>query len=210
MLSLTDLRARVHLQADAPAAPPAPAIDGSSVWFAAQTNPRCEVKAMHGIAALGWPVFVPFGWKWSRPRHAPSGTHVVRRRPGMPRYVFFASPRDSRGDLRVSEVRGVDGVYHLVSQHGAPSRIRASAIALLQKAETSGVYDFNKEPPRGKLWDLQPGDQIRITSGIGEGWLAKVERQSNAREVEVRDVVFGMRLTVPLDRIVPIEVEAMR
>lgn len=205
MLSLTDLRARVHPEAEAPAARPAPTVDPSAIWFTVQTNPRCEAKVMHNIAALGWPVFVPFGWKWSRPRHAPSGTHVVRRRPGMPGYVFFSSPRDERGDLRVSEVRGVDGVHHVVSQHRAPSRIRGSVLDMLQKAETAGVYNFNKEPPRGKLWDLQVGDKVRITSGIGEGWIGVVRCRSNAKEVEVIDVLFGMKLVVTLERVVPFE-----
>lgn len=180
--------------------------DPTATWFAAQTNPRCEVKAMHGVAALGWATFVPFGWKWSRPRHAPSDLLVVRRRPGMPGYVFFVAPRDARGDVRTSEVRAIDGVRGLVSQNGAPLKIRPPAIDILRQAEVVGAFDFNKAPGPG--WEPAAGERVKISGGAIEGWLAIVVSRRNASDFEVRDVVFGSSLTVALDRLVPVALDS--
>lgn len=202
MPSLTDLRAKVTALAEAAEVTPIsmrPAIDPTADWYAAQTTPRSEIRAMHGVAALGMTAFVPFGWKWMQPRHAPSGTVVLRRRCAMPGYLFFIGQRDRRGDIRVGEVRDVDGVRDLVRQGLAPLRIRGSAIAKLHNAEARGVYDVNKEPPRGRLWDLQPGDQVRITVAPFVGWIEVVTRPLGNNRVEVLDDVFGQRLTVPLE-----------
>jgi transcription antitermination factor NusG len=207
--SLTALRERVEgskiMRLGIERAP----LDPAASWFAAQTNPQCEVRVMHGVAALGWEVFVPFGWKWARPRHAPSDLHVLRRRPGMPGYVFFAAPRDARGDIRISEVRSVQGLKGIVSQGLTPLRLQVSAVEKLRHAEAAGAYDFNGEPPRGKLWDLQEGDLIKVTVGPCTGWIATVRRRSNAAEVEVLDEVFGARLTVRLDHLIPVVLDGL-
>lgn len=211
MLSLTDLRSRADAKDGVlePIPPALAPLDPTMPWYAAQTNPRSETKAMHGLSALGWRTYVPFGWRWAKPRHIPSDMHVLRRRPGMPGYVFFLATTDIRGDIRTAEARDIEGVKCVVSQSGRPLKVRPQAIERLMMAERAGVYDHNKEPPRNlkDAFGLVPGDPIRITSGIGEGWIAKVVRRANAREVEVRDDVFGMKIVVPLDRLVPLSAD---
>lgn len=203
--SLTDLRDRVGaLDAGAEAVAAPQLIDGP--WFAAETNPGCEVKALHGFTAMGWTAFTPFGWKYQRPRRARSKAFIMRRKVGMPGYVFIVSPRDARGDLRVSEAKGVLGVRRLIASAGAPLRVRADSIHRLRLAEAAGAYDVGVAPPRGKLWDLDDGDEILIVSGQFEGWLCTVVGRSTGTRVTVVDKVFGRRLSVPLDQITPLDI----
>lgn len=204
--SLAELRTRVHAHTAREIAPPPP-IAPAATWYAVQSSPQREVKAMHGLAALGWPTFIPMGWKWARPRHAPSGTHVMRRRPAMPGYVFFAPDADERGDCRIGAARDVDGVKDFVKQQGAPLPILSATIEKLRTAEARGLFDFNPEPPRGKkLWELEPGDHIKITEGVGTGWIAIVRRRCSSGQAEAVDLVFGIKLTVLLEHCVPVEI----
>lgn len=203
--SISDLRARLGA-VDAPAAPAPPApIEGP--WFAAQTEPGRELVALHGFTALGWAAFVPFGWKFSRARRARNETFVMRRRVGLPGYVFMVAPRDRRGDLRICEAVGVLGVQRVVATAAGPLPIRADAISLLRLAEAKGAYDVNEAPSRGPLWELDAGVAVKIVSGPFEGFLGVTLEHSTASRVKVLDHLFGRVLNVKLDDITPLALE---
>lgn len=202
--SITDLRARLG-GLEAPAEPQPPVLaDGP--WFAAQTAPGCEVKALHAFSALGWAAFTPFGWKFSRARRARDEMYVMRRRVGLPGYVFMVAPRDRRGDLRVGEAASVLGVHRLVATAAGPLPIRAEAIALMRLAEAKGAYDVNDAPARGPLWEIQKGSQVAIVSGPFKGRVGRAAGRSTNSRVKVRDLVFGGVLNVRLDDVTPLDI----
>ena len=121
------------------------------IWYAIQTNPRCERRVIDGLREHGFTVFCPMETHWKR------GRTKKRERVDSPLfvgYVFFGlGPWQS-----IYHARLIDGVRGLVSVAGAPLEIPPALIYDLQARQAAGEFDHT--PPIKCTY--RPGDKAKV------------------------------------------------
>lgn len=130
-------------------------------WFAAMTNPKCEMRAQAELTALGYQTFVPKLKKWVS--HARVKKAVER--PLLARYIFVKVdyPNQSFGAVRL-----VNGIECLISNNGWPVPIHRGFIEGLMVRYMKGEWDqvANEKLPLGA--------RVRVVEGQFDNMLATI------------------------------------
>ena len=140
-------------------------------WFAVNTLPNSEPRALLNLERQGWRCFCPLVSKTTR-----SGRRMTTRlRPLFPGYIFV-SLDPAKGRWR--SVDGTFGVRALVKAGEAPTPLPAGVIeTLLAMADGEGRVTFASK--------LTPGDSVQFLSGPFAGLIGKLEHLDAAGRITV-------------------------
>ena len=162
-----------------PIAMPAP--EPGDRWYLVQTHPREDLRAILELARQGFPVHYP--------------TMVVRDDqvpvPLWPGYMFTAFDVTDDRWRGVHSTPGVRRLFSFSAERPHPMR-RGYVEGLIAAAGAAGVIDARPQP-------IQPGDQLRITSGPFANLVAMCQRTA-ADRVTVLMRVLGRDVETVLSR----------
>lgn len=166
-------------------------------WYVIHTNPRCEDRALKGLAAAGIEAYAPKAWRWKWIRSG--GKRRREREPGFayPRYLFVRTS----GVADWEAIHRTHGVAGIVCMGLVPVRVPQRTVEKIQVAEDMGCFDFTAE-----LVTLRVGSKVVLTAGPFDGYVAvvtKAPRAGNpAASVSTELNFLGRRtaVVVPLDR----------
>lgn len=128
------------------------------LWFAAFTNPNCELRAQFGLEREGYRTFIPKLKRWVS--HARVKKAVER--PLLSRYVFFELVPDMHG---FDAVHRTNGIEYIIGTGGVPLPMPEGFIPEFIKRQLAGEWDFVTKDEEGNLRPLPIGAQIRIMDG---------------------------------------------
>ena len=138
-------------------------------WFLAQVKPNSHAIAERNLSRQGFEIFLPMQEQTSRIR----GRFVSRIRPLFPGYVFVLMEM-AKGHSRV--VNSTLGLTRLVSFGGRPQPVPDGLVQHLRaRCDDAGCFQTGRQ--------LQPGDQVAVTSGPFAEFVAKVETLSPDQRV---------------------------
>lgn len=137
------------------------------LWFAAFTNPKCEIRAQLGLMSLGYRAFVPKMRKWIS--HARVKKAVER--PLAPRYVFFELEPEKHG---FADVRNTDGIEYIIGTDGVPMPMPQGFIPEFIRRQMAGEWDFVAKDEEGNPRPLPKGARVCIMDGQYEDLFAIV------------------------------------
>lgn len=147
----------------------------SGVWYAVVTKPNGE----HAAADALRPVCRV---------HLPVAARIVAHGRGkvrvsvsalFPRYLFVASLKPGMFPFFALRGRGVETIVR--GQDGYPFPIPDAIMAAIREREEAGDFDSATPAPiKRTLADhgLARGQQMRVTSGAFEGWIARIDGMS--------------------------------
>jgi transcriptional antiterminator RfaH len=156
-------------------------------WYAVQTHPHCESKAMQHLIRQGFEVYLPRYLK--RRRHARRVDTVAA--PLFPRYLFVAVDQLTQ---RWRAIRSTIGVTDLVRQGDQPATVADKVIHELR----------THEDERG-LIRLQPralfanGDKVIVVNGVFSTCLGLFEGMKDKDRVSVLLELLGRKVRVLID-----------
>jgi transcriptional antiterminator RfaH len=162
----------------APLASPEPLIPASfplgRAWHVIRTNVNCERRALKGIEALGFPVYMPVERKWVR--HARKRERVER--PLFVRYLFvhFDVEREHWYPIRATH-----GVETILCRDGfVPARVADSWVEDFRRAEAAGLFDATIE---GAVFEK--GSKVQVEEGPFAGLVGEVVRADSKHRIEI-------------------------
>lgn len=168
--------------------------DDPLIWYAAQTNPNCEVRAEAGLQERGFVVYLPRETRWHRAtrRGKAEAKREPKSRPLMVGYLFVGMCRLQS----VYHARQTDGIRSLVGVNGTPTAIPARFIERLKDREDRGYFDETR-PITGRH---KAGDKVTVTEGPFAHRLGEVleEIPDGRLRVEIAGL-FGVGVAVDLD-----------
>lgn len=130
-------------------------------WYAVQTNPRCEGRALSGLKEHGFSTFLPVETNWKRSRSK------ARERVDTPLFAGYLFVGLCPGQS-LYHVRQIDGVRGIVlGGQGVPAEINARFVYDLQARQLAGEFDHT--PARRS--QFRKGDKARV---VQEGPLRDV------------------------------------
>jgi len=134
------------------------------IWYAVQTNPSCEAKALKGLLEQGVTAYLPEEVRWSRSR---SKARVRIGKPLFTGYLFAGiGPWQS-----LYQIRQIDGVRGVVTTgQGVPAELNARFVSDLQARQASGEFDHTP----AKRSAFSQGDDARILAGPFKGQIGKM------------------------------------
>lgn len=163
----------------------------SARWYAVKCQPNREAVAARHLANQGITTFLPRSQKVRR--HARKVDVVLA--PFFPTYLFV------RLDLtrdRWRNVNGTVGVSSIVMQGDAPAPLPHGVIETLQgRCDGDGVFDA--------LRGIQPGESVRILSGVLTDFVGRLESLDAEGRVKVLLNILGKptSIVLPLASVVP-------
>lgn len=112
-------------------------------WFIARTKPRCEFRAIEGLAEIGVTAYAPAETRF-RGRGA---ARKAVQYPLLASYVFFIlTPQDS-----FYNVRRIDGVSSiLLGGDGSPEAVSHREVSRFARKEIDGKFDHTRNAPEAK------------------------------------------------------------
>jgi transcriptional antiterminator RfaH len=158
-------------------------------WFLAQLKPNSGQIAARNLLRQGFPTFMPMEDVTRRQR----GKFIRVPRPLFPGYLFVSF------DANASHWRAINsthGVTRLVSFGREPAPVPQEIVSeLMRRCDSSGKL----LPPKV----LQPGDQVRLTSGPFANFVAEVEKIAPDQRVWVLMEMMGgqVRVAVAADQV---------
>lgn len=151
-------------------------------WFLAQLKPNSAQIAETNLRRQGFRTFLPLEEGTRKAR----GKFVTVVRPVFPGYIFVAFDVASGG---WRSINSTSGVTRLVSFGKDPAPVPLDLVSQLRlRCDQSGML----LPP--KL--LQPGDQVRVTSGPFADFVAEIESLEADRRVWILLEIMGGRTRV--------------
>ena len=149
-----------------------------SGWYVIHTNPRCEERALQGLAAAGLEAYAPRSqrWRWCRA----GGKRIRKRVEGraFPRYIFIRAD----GIAQWGKIHSTDGVAGIVCMGTVPVRVPCRVVEVLQVAEDMGQFDFTAGAASTTV-RIEAGTRVTISTGPLNGYTATVTKS--------RDVAAG-------------------
>lgn len=166
-------------------------------WYAAQTNPRCEAKAVAGLKEHGFSTFLPVETKWKRSRSK------ARERVNTPLFTGYLFVGLCPGQS-LYHVRQIDGVRGLVlCGQGVPAEINARFVYDLQARQAAGEFDHT--PARRSQFGK--GDKARVTlDGPFKGLIGEVVKATDEGRVQLMlCAALNWKTTLDSDQMEPVE-----
>lgn len=156
-------------------------------WYAVQTHPHGESKAMQHLARQGFEVYLPRYLK--RRRHARRVDTVVA--PLFPRYLFVAVDHLTQ---RWRAIRSTVGVTDLVCQGDAPAHVGDAVIRELRTHEDEqGLIRLQPRQP------FANGAKVVVVNGVFSTCLGLFEGMKDKDRVAILLDLLGRRVRVLLD-----------
>lgn len=163
----------------------------SEAWYLAQTKPNCLAIAERNLARQGFRTFAPRIQETSRYR----GRFVTRLAPLFPGYVLVAF---DAGRSAWRTVNSTYGLTKLVSFGGYPAEVPQALVEELA-ARCDAAGELRPEAA------LQPGDQVKVTSGPFSDFAATIGSIAPDRRVWLLIDLMGRetRVAVPPEALRP-------
>ncbi len=156
-------------------------------WYAVQSQPNSEIKAVAHLKRQGFETYLPRYQK--RRRHARRFEIVPA--PLFPRYLFV------RIDLETQRWRAIFstiGVSRLVCNGDVPAAIDDRVLASLKSRENELGFVQLNQPPM-----FQPGDKLRVIQGVFCDNLGLFEEMTDQERVTILLDLLGRKVRVVLD-----------
>ena len=179
-------------------------------WYAAQTNPRCEAKAVAGLKEHGFSTFLPVETKWKRSRSK------ARERVNTPLFTGYLFVGLCPGQS-LYHVRQIDGVRGLVlCGQGVPAEINARFVYDLQARQAAGEFNLTrgdrdaptkrpkttKGEAASKWTELPDGEMVRVISGPFDGLIGQmVAADDQGRVALMLEAAFAGRVVIDDDQV---------
>jgi transcription elongation factor/antiterminator RfaH len=160
-------------------------LSSSRSWYVAATYPQKEhVAALH-LERQGFMSFVP---RFQRVRRHARKVDVVLA-PLFPGYLFVSFDIDAEP---WHTIRSTFGIRHLVgTNRSRPQSVSQNVIDLLKSRVETGF--INKT-----LYDLKPGDEVRVVQGPFAEHIAKVESLPARDRVNLLFHILGTDKSIQL------------
>ncbi len=156
-------------------------------WYAVQTQPNAETRAVTHLERQGYTTYLPRYLK--RRRHARRVDVVAA--PLFPRYLFVAINVEAQ---RWRSINSTLGVSRLVCNGEAPATISASVVSQLRAREDErGFITLERRPL------YAPGDTVRILDGAFAASLGLYEGTADHDRVAILLDLLGRKVRVRLD-----------
>lgn len=158
-------------------------------WYVAQVFTGLEDKIKDALGEVDIDAFVPHEVVWHTP---PRGKRTRKSQPLLPGYMFVYLPEPRP---RFRTVREIEGVVAFLGVHD-PLPISADVVRDIHEAELAGRFDVTHR----KHDRYQPGDRVRMLSGVGAGFIATVQEMTPEGRVALLWTLFGRPAAVRLDQ----------
>lgn len=164
-------------------------------WVVAEVHNMREARIAEALEADGLPVIAPMDRIDVRVcRH--SKRTEPRAHPALPGYLFAAI----RGEGDWPVLLGAGGVYRVLTSDGRPCLVRPGAIVRYLERLA------RREPPVGgpdaPLLDPEPGQVLRVASGLLEGCMVEVtHKRGPQHDVLVELCGNGRKVRIAVDRL---------
>src|SRR4051794_26805332 len=156
-------------------------------WYAAQTQPHSERKAVAHLARQGFETYLPQYLK--RRRHARRIETVCA--PLFPRYIFVGLDIATQ---RWRSVCSTSGVTRLVCNGDRPAAVPHGVVEAIKAREEPDGYLQIDQRAR-----FVPGDEVRIIDGAFATSFAIVEGASDKERVMILLNLLGRKVRVSVD-----------
>jgi transcriptional antiterminator RfaH len=157
------------------------------LWYAVNTHPREELKALSHLQRQKYQVYLPRYAK--KIRHARKVERVVR--PFFPRYLFVNLNLAITG---WRSIRSTIGVSDIVCFGDQPAPLPAGVVEALQSQEDAdGCLQFVRQN------SLKPGDSVIVLSGPFARQLGLCDGVSDNERVAILLDLLGRKVRVQLD-----------
>jgi transcriptional antiterminator RfaH len=157
------------------------------LWYAVNTHPREEIKALSHLQRQGYQVYLPRYAK--KIRHARKVEQVIR--PFFPRYLFVNL------DLAITgwrSIRSTIGVTDIVCFGDQPASLPGGVVeALKSQEDADGYLKFVCQN------SLKPGDAVIVLSGPFARQLGLCDGVSDNERVAILLDLLGRKVRVQLD-----------
>jgi transcriptional antiterminator RfaH len=157
------------------------------LWYAVNTHPREELKALSHLQRQEYQVYLPRYAK--KIRHARKVEQVIR--PFFPRYLFVNLNLAITG---WRSVRSTIGVTDIVCFGGQPAPLPVGVVEALQSQEDADGY-LNLVRQNS----LKPGDPVIVLSGPFARQLGLCDGVSENERVAILLDLLGRKVRVQLD-----------
>ena len=155
-------------------------------WYAAQTQPRAELKASMHLHRQGFEVYLPRFLK--QRRHA--RRREIVKTPLFPGYLFIAIDLDAQRWLSIDSTVGV---ARLVRVGDRPAPIPCRVIeAIKSREDAAGVVVLDRP-------QFARGDKIRVVEGAFRDSLGLYEGLSSEERVAILLELLGRQVRVVLN-----------
>ena len=155
-------------------------------WYAVQTQPRAESKALSHLLRQGYETYLPQYLR--RRRHARKVDTVPA--PLFPRYLFV------RLDLTTQpwrSIRSTVGVSQVVCQGDSPAQVAPGVVEALKDREISGFIKF-VSPLR-----FSRGDKVRLLDGVFSTCIGLFEGMTDEERIVVLLELLGRKVRVSIE-----------
>lgn len=157
-------------------------------WFAVQTQPMAEERAVRHLRMQAFQVFYPRIGKTRR--HARRVETVEA--PLFPRYLFVEMDMAAQ---RWRAINGTTGVIGLVGTGGLPTVVPDGVmVALRGRCDEAGLLRKAEDPP------FQPGQAVQVTDGPLTEQLGRFHALSDRDRVVVLMELMGRPVLVAVPR----------
>jgi transcriptional antiterminator RfaH len=157
------------------------------LWYAVQTHPHAESKAMQNLVRQGFEVYLPRYLK--RRRHARRVDVVAAAL--FPRYLFVAMDHLT---LRWRAIRSTIGVTDLVRQGDRPATVTDAIIHDLRTHEDEqGLIRLQRRPL------FANGDKVVVVDGVFSTCFGLFEGMKDKDRVSILLELLGRKVRVLLD-----------
>lgn len=156
-------------------------------WFAVQTQPHAEMKALAHLERQGFETYLPRFLK--RRRHA--GRVDIVPRPLFPSYLFVAIDTAAQ---RWRCVNSTVGVRKLVCRGETPAALDAKIIDHLKSQHDETGYIKLDTRPRFAV-----GDVVRVLDGAFSSVLGIYEGMTDRQRVAILLDLLGRKVRVQID-----------
>lgn len=159
----------------------------TSSWYAVQTQPNAERKAILNLNQQGYEVYLP---QYLRRRRHARRVEMVKA-PLFPRYLFVAVDVATQ---RWRSIHSTIGVSRLVCSGDVPAAVPACVVDQLRSREDEqGCIRLERQPM------FSPGDKVRVQDGIFESCLGLFEGLSDGERVAILLDLLGRKVRVFID-----------
>lgn len=154
-------------------------------WYALYTKPRWEKKVYNGLSRKNIEAYCPL----NRVKRKWSDRIKTIEEPLFKSYVFVKA-----SELEKTDVRFVDGVLNFVYWNGKPAVVKEEEIIEIKKflSEYDDVQVSNI--------DINPADQVMLTTGVMMGATGRVLRVLSKNQVEVYIDSLGFKITARFEK----------
>jgi transcriptional antiterminator RfaH len=155
-------------------------------WYAVQTQPRAEMKALTHLTRQGFEVYLPRFMK--KRRHARRVENVSS--PLFPSYLFVAIDMATQ---RWRCVNSTVGVQKLVCNGDAPAVVDGRTIEVLKsRQDDRGFITLDK--PR-----FSDGEKVRVIDGVFSDSFGIYEGMTDRERVDILLDLLGRKVRVQID-----------